>query len=64
MNSAFSVIASISRDEKNKTKNASTEKDDASWLVAGRLKLSNQNEIIVDFMKVVKFHDSHHQLTS
>jgi len=58
VNSAFSVIASISRDKKNKTKNASTEKDDTSWLVAGRLELSNLNEFVADFLEVVQFCDN------
>ena len=35
VNSVFSLISSIAKDNRRETKNASTEKDDASWLVAG-----------------------------
>ncbi|HEY5689544.1 MAG TPA: hypothetical protein VIS27_14660 [Yeosuana sp.] len=55
INSVFTLISSISSDKGSKNKNASSELDDASGLVAERLGLSNLNEFITVFIKVIEF---------
>jgi len=52
MNQVFSLI---SRDKGEKEKNSSTLNEDESCLVAESIELSNHNEFIIDFLKVIEF---------
>lgn len=57
MNEVFSLISSISSDKGSKNKNASSDLEDASGLVAENLELSNlnYNEFIGDFLATIEF---------
>ena len=55
LQTVFSFISSISSDKGSKNKNASSALEDAYGLVAGRFELSNYNNFVSDFIKVIEF---------